>query len=73
MQTDQTEIIKQKMEDVMKASHKLAESIYQQTAQQGTQTGSEQDQQAGSEQPQESETADDAVDADFEVVDDDKK
>ena len=75
LETDQTEIIKQKMEDVMKASHKLAETMYQQTAGQGAQPGAEQaaGANAGQEQAEPQESTDGAVDADFEVVDDDKK
>jgi molecular chaperone DnaK len=75
MQTEQTEIINQKIEDLMQASHKMAEAMYQQASQ--TQPGAEQaDPRAdtgAAEEPKQDESKDGSVDADFEVVDDDKK
>jgi molecular chaperone DnaK len=80
MKTESVEIINQKIDDLMQASHKLAEELYKQTAQQTAQAQG----QAGAEAEPQTETADreesgtkseEAVDADFEVVDDkeDKK
>ena len=79
--TDSVEIINQKIDDLMTASQKIAEVIYRQTAQQqaaggpggsgdtGGQAGSQpQEQSAGGEGRKE-----DVVEADYEVVDDDKK
>ena len=75
MQTEQTEIINQKIEDLMQASHKMAEAMYQQASQ--TEPGAEQaDPRAdtgAAEEPKQGESKDGSVDADFEVVDDDKK
>ncbi len=72
IQTDSIEIINQKIEDLMTASHKLAEEIYKQATQQqaqGAPGGStESTQSEGQSGPGAS-----AVDADYEVVDDDKK
>jgi molecular chaperone DnaK len=76
--TDSVEIINQKIDDLMQASHKLAEELYKQTAQQqqaqgagGDATGSgdvegkpESESRGGGDEP---------VDADYEVMDDDKK
>ncbi len=75
METDQTEIIKQKIDDLMKSSHKLAEQMYQQAsaqeqAQAGAQPGGE---SAGAAEEGAEEGGEGAVDADFEVVDEDKK
>jgi molecular chaperone DnaK len=71
---DSVEIINQKIEDLMTASQKIAEVIYKQTQEQ-------QHQHAGAAEPQGDPTGpqgnsgakDEAVDADFEVVDEDKK
>ncbi len=74
MQTESVEIINQKMEDLMNASHKIAEQIYKQTAQQQAQGAP-----GGGAQPESGPQAQGsgggtgAVDADYEVVDDDKK
>ena len=76
MKTDSVEIINQKIDDLMQASHKLAEELYKQSAEQ-----SAQGQAQGEPQGEQTESAgaekkgDEAVDADFEVVDDkeDKK
>ncbi|MBN2226563.1 MAG: molecular chaperone DnaK [candidate division Zixibacteria bacterium] len=74
---DSAEAITQAREELMQASHKLAEEMYKQAAQQqqaagGGQTGAKpQDQDAGPE-PGGAQKEDGAVDADFEVVDDDK-
>jgi len=69
MQTEATEIIEQKIEEVMTASHKLAEEIYKKTtAEQAAQAQA----QKPEEKPKEEEKKDKegAVDADYEVVDD---
>jgi len=72
---DDTAAIRRASEDVMNASHTLAQMLYQQAQQQqqaagaaGAGTGP----QPGS-QPAEEKKGEDIVDADFEVVDDDKK
>jgi molecular chaperone DnaK len=70
LETDQAEIIKQKMDDLMQASHKLAEQMYQQAQAQGQ---TEEQSAAGEEEAKSEESKEGAVDADFEVVDDDKK
>ncbi len=70
LQTDQAEIIKQKMDDLMQASHKLAEQMYQQAQTQGQ---AEDQAGAGEEETKSEESKEGTVDADFEVVDDDKK
>ncbi len=72
MQTDSIEIINQKIEDLMTASHKLAEAMYKQTTQQQAQGAA-----GGGAESTQGETQSgpgaSAVDADYEVVDDDKK
>jgi len=72
LKTEQTEIINQKADDLMQASHKLAEELYKQaSAEQQPGTGQE---EAAQGDPEQDESAGDgAVDADFEVVDEDKK
>lgn len=77
MAGDSVEAINSAKEEMMKASHKIAEEMYKQAqaaqgaAGEGPQSGpTEGAQQAQSEQPK---SDDGAVDADFEVVDDDKK
>ena len=72
IKTDSVEIINQKIDDLMTASQKIAEKIYQQTQQQqaagaGPEGGPSQEQQQGGS------AKDEAVDADYEVVDEDKK
>ena len=77
VKTDQPEIINQKIDDLMTAAQAIAEHIYKETAEQqaaqgeGAQAGP----QGGDGAGQESEKNDDgeAVDADFEVVDEEKK
>ncbi|MDY0361406.1 MAG: molecular chaperone DnaK [Desulforegulaceae bacterium] len=64
-----TEAIKKATQDLTEASHKLAEKIYQQQAEQGQQNASGDEGQAQSQ----SSSDDDVVDADFEEVKDDKK
>jgi len=70
---DNAETIKQGVEKLAKASHKLAEILYQQQAQDatanadGTQAGAD----AGAEQPKDED--DNVVDADFEEVKDEEK
>jgi hypothetical protein len=80
MKTESVEIINQKIDDLMTASQKIAEVIYRQTAQSAG--GGAAGGPSGQEEPQpEQQTTgagdgrkEDAVDADFEVVDDkDKK
>ncbi len=81
MSSDSVEIINTAKEELIQASHKIAEEMYKQAqAQQaagaaGSSTGPEtagaEIQQAGTET--DSDKGDGAVDADFEVVDDDKK
>ncbi|MGA1867186.1 MAG: molecular chaperone DnaK [bacterium] len=68
--------IKKAIEELTQASHKLAEQMYAQTAQQGAadQGQSAHTQQTGSEGGSESQKKDEnVVDADFEVMDDNKK
>ncbi len=70
--SDNAETIKQKCEDLTQASHKLAEAMYQQAAQQ---TGDPNASSGAGAQGQTGSAAqdDDVVDADFEEVDDSKK
>jgi molecular chaperone DnaK len=70
METDDVESIRKKTEDLGKASHKLAEAMYAQQAQQGEAEGTEEAAGGGTEKSAGSE---DVVDAEFEEVDDDKK
>ncbi len=74
IKTDSVEIINQKIEDLMTASQKIAEVIYKQTQQQQASGTTGQGETAGEANAQGGGPAkDDVVDADFEVVDDDKK
>lgn len=73
LQTESVEIINQKMEDLMNASHKIAEQIYRQTAQQQGQDAAGGPQPESGQHAQGSGGGSGAVDADYEVVDDDKK
>jgi molecular chaperone DnaK len=79
MKTESVEIINQKIDDLMTASQKIAEVIYRQTAQSaGGAAGGPSGQEEPQPEQQTTGTGDgrkeDAVDADFEVVDDkDKK
>ena len=69
MEGEDTDEIKRLTEELTTASHKVAEAMYQQAAQEGQQPGQEDAEQPGGEAPEE-----DVVDADFEEVkDDDKK
>jgi molecular chaperone DnaK len=72
--TESVEIINQKIDDLMQASHKLAEELYKQTSQQTGQARGEPQGQAADTSSSEKKEGE-AVDADFEVVDDkeDKK
>ncbi|MDY0219963.1 MAG: molecular chaperone DnaK [Desulfobacterium sp.] len=63
-----TDAIKEKSEALTQASHKLAEAMYQQAAQDSGQAGA-----APGQEPQGAAQDDDVVDADFEEVKDDKK
>jgi molecular chaperone DnaK len=72
MGSENAEEINRAMDNLMRASHKIAEEMYKQTAQQQTQS------QASSQEPPKEEKKEDkgkdgAVDADFEVVDDKDK
>jgi molecular chaperone DnaK len=80
MKTESVEIINQKIDDLMTASQKIAEVIYRQTAQAAG--GGAAERPGGQDEPQPEQQAtggsdgrkEEAVDADFEVVDDkDKK
>lgn len=71
--SDNAETIKQKCDDLTQASHKLAEAMYQQAAQQ---TGDPQASAGGADAQGQAGSAasdDDVVDADFEEVNDSKK
>ncbi len=65
------EEINKAVEELMQASHKIAEEMYKQQSTQ--QTGAEGAQTGPAEAPPEDKGDDGAVDADFEVVDDDEK
>ncbi|MBK7090271.1 MAG: molecular chaperone DnaK [bacterium] len=74
LKTDSVEIINQKMDDLMTASQKIAEMIYKQTQEQQATGASAQGETAGEAKTQGSGPAkEDVVDADYEVVDEDKK
>ncbi len=74
IKTDSVEIINQKMDDLMTASQKIAEMIYKQTQEQQAAGASPQGETAGEAKTQGSGPAkEDVVDADYEVVDEDKK
>ncbi len=68
MEGDDAEEIKKITEELNQASHKLAETIYQQASQEGAQPGAD----AGGEQGQADSADEDVVDADYEEVKDDK-
>jgi molecular chaperone DnaK len=65
---DDAEVIKQKSEELTQASHKLAEAMYQQAAQESGEPGADPQGQAGA-----AGQDDDVVDADFEEVNETKK
>ncbi len=74
--SDNAETIKQKCEDLTQASHKLAEAMYQQAAQQTGDPGASAGAAGGAQGAGQTGTAsqdDDVVDADFEEVNDSKK
>ncbi len=78
MGSESVETINQAKEELIQASHKIAEELYKQTQAQQAGAGAA-DSQAGSTQQEsqgpkgsDSDKGDGAVDADFEVVDDDK-
>ena len=73
--SDSLENINTAKEELMAASHKLAEEMYRQASQAGQegQAGGAQPGAEGGETKESGEGKDGAVDADFEVVDDDKK
>jgi len=68
MKGDNTDEIKRLSDELMQASHKLAETMYQQAA--GSQAGPDADAGANAQQPGGSSADDDVVDADFEEVKD---
>ena len=73
---DSVEAINNAKEELMKASHKIAEEMYKKAqAEQSAAGGAQAGPGADNQQPDQSsgDKNDDAVDADFEVVDDDKK
>lgn len=76
--SDSAETINKAKEELIQASHKLAEEMYKQTAQQQAgEAGPQPETETTAEQPgagtsQETPEGDKAVDADFEVVDDNK-
>ncbi|MFH1892454.1 MAG: molecular chaperone DnaK [Candidatus Zixiibacteriota bacterium] len=72
LKTEQTEIINQKADDLMQASHKLAEELYKQASAEQQAGAGQEDAAQGAPKRDES-AGDGAVDADFEVVDEDKK
>ncbi len=70
MQTESAEIIEQKIEEVMTASHTLAEELYKKTtAEQPAQAQAEKPEEKPKEEEQKKDK-EGAVDADYEVVDD---
>jgi molecular chaperone DnaK len=75
LEKDDLEDIKAKLETLKEASHKIAEILYQQQGQPGTegasQAGADGESQ-GEQEAKSSEASDDAEDADYEVVDDEK-
>jgi molecular chaperone DnaK len=73
MKGDDTEAINSKAEEVSKVWYRVAESLYKGAAE--SQAGAAAGQQAGAEEPQASSSkeGEEAVDADFKVVDDDKE
>jgi len=74
MEGDDVSEIKRLSEELMQASHKLAEAMYQKASQADQQQAGADDAAGGPEQPGPSTPDEDVVDADFEEVkDDDKK
>ena len=71
--SDSTETIKQKCEELTQASHKLAEAMYQQAAQQTGEAGAAAGGAQASDKSGSAAQDDDVVDADFEEVNDSKK
>jgi len=71
LKSDSVETLNKAAETLMSASHALTQKIYEQAkAQQG---GAEQGKEAKGQDKEEKQEKDDVVDADYEVVDDDKK
>jgi molecular chaperone DnaK len=68
--------IRQSLEELTKASHKLAEEVYKKTGQQksgaGSSSGSARQEGRETEGPQEPKKKDDVIDAEYKVEDDDK-
>jgi len=71
MEGDDAEAMKKAGEELMQASHKLAEAVYAQSQQAGAGAGADQGDAAG--HGEKSAKADNVVDADFEEVKDEKK
>ena len=70
MEGDDAEAIKQASEELMQASHKVAEAMYQQATQD---TGAEAAQEHPGEAAGGADSDEEVVEAEFEEVDDDKK
>jgi molecular chaperone DnaK len=80
MKAESPEIIEAKIEELQKASHKLAEEMYKEASKQPRPDGAQQQAAGGTGQQAEEEgegakeeKKDEAVDADYEVVDDDEE
>ncbi len=78
LESDDADAIKKAMENLTQASHKISEMLYQEAAQQQAQQQGAEGAQGAQAGPQEQETAQESkedesvVDADYEVMDDDK-
>jgi molecular chaperone DnaK len=72
LEKDDTDEIKAKLETLKEASHKLAEILYQQQGQEGAAQGAPEGEPAPEDGEKSAGTGDDAEDADYEVVDEDK-
>ena len=68
IESDDPENIKAAMEELTQASHKMAEVMYQQQAQQGAPDGAQPGSETGGPQPGSEKKDDDVVDAEFEDV-----
>ena len=71
MEGDDAEAIKRGSEELMQASHKVAEAMYRQATQAGAEGGAQQ--QAGGAASGAAGGAEEVVEAEFEEVDEDKK
>jgi molecular chaperone DnaK len=72
LEKDDTDEIKAKLETLKEASHKLAEILYQQQGQEGAAQGAPKGEPAPEDGEKSAGTGEDAEDADYEVVDEDK-